>query len=146
MTFPRPSIHDPNPTAVPIKEAIKETFRVFIGPSSMVGYDKNPGFVPSGRLSTVGSTYSFMSRKRLASLLCRLLELQIFLSQSGLFTGDRFQIRKFHEQLFNFALLMRLRQAGLGHDAILSRREAVEKHFGCTTWKASSVGNIETFY
>jgi hypothetical protein len=30
MICPKPNTHDPNPTAVPIKEAIKETFRVFI--------------------------------------------------------------------------------------------------------------------
>jgi hypothetical protein len=30
MICPRPKTHDPNPTAVPIREAIKETFRVFI--------------------------------------------------------------------------------------------------------------------
>jgi len=29
MTCPRPNSHDPNPTAVPIKEAIKEIFKVF---------------------------------------------------------------------------------------------------------------------
>jgi hypothetical protein len=39
--------HDLNQTAVPIKEAIKETFRVFKPPSSIVEYDKNPSFVPS---------------------------------------------------------------------------------------------------
>ena len=37
----------PKPTAVPSKEAIKETFRVFMSPSSIGGYGKNPSFVPS---------------------------------------------------------------------------------------------------
>jgi hypothetical protein len=30
MIRPMPNNHDPNPAAVPIKEAIKETFRVFM--------------------------------------------------------------------------------------------------------------------
>ena len=30
MICPMPNNHDPNPAAVPIKEAIKETFRVFM--------------------------------------------------------------------------------------------------------------------
>jgi len=30
MICPTPNTHDPNPTAVPIKEAIKETFRVLM--------------------------------------------------------------------------------------------------------------------
>jgi hypothetical protein len=54
-----------------------------------------------------------MSKKRLASSLCRLQRLQIFLAQSVpvyrcRFSGDRFHFRKFHEQFFNLAVLMGL--------------------------------------
>ena len=43
------------------------------------------------------------------------------LDNRGWFRRNRFHFRKFHEQFFNLALLMRLGQAGLSHDSILSR-------------------------
>ncbi len=45
MIRPTPNIHDPNPTADPIKEAIKETFSVFMA-RPRLGYDKNSSLVP----------------------------------------------------------------------------------------------------
>src|SRR5271165_496888 len=49
MICPRPNTHAPNPTAVSIKEAIKETFRVFMPILIIIGYDKNPSFLPGFR-------------------------------------------------------------------------------------------------
>src|SRR5208283_599467 len=47
MIRPRPNTHAPNPTAVPIKEAIKETFRVFMAcPQLFIRQERS--FVPSG--------------------------------------------------------------------------------------------------
>ena len=42
MICPMPNTHDPNPTAVPIKEAIKETFRVLMAILDCWIRQKNP--------------------------------------------------------------------------------------------------------
>jgi hypothetical protein len=42
MICPRPNTHDPNPAAVPIKEAIKETFRVFMPHPRLLDTTKTP--------------------------------------------------------------------------------------------------------
>jgi hypothetical protein len=61
--------------------------------------------------------------------------------RSSSFRGDRFHFRKFHEQFFNLALLMRLRQAGPFHDGILSRRGAEEKDSELPPCKVIICGN-----
>ena len=65
------------------------------------------------------------------------------LDNRGWFSRDRFHFRKFHEQFFNLALLMRLGEAGLRHDAILSLRGLEEKHSDCTTRTTSSVERLK---
>lgn len=72
------------------------------------------------------------ARQDLVDSLCREKDLRVCrascpncrhsLDNRGWFSRDRFHFRKFHEQYFNLALLMRRGQAGLCHDAILSRR------------------------
>jgi hypothetical protein len=42
MICPMPNTHDPNPTAVPIKEAIKEIFRVFMAHPRLLNTTKAP--------------------------------------------------------------------------------------------------------
>jgi hypothetical protein len=42
MVCPRPNTHEPNPTAVPIKEAIKETFRVLMVHPRLLDTTKTP--------------------------------------------------------------------------------------------------------
>lgn len=52
MICPRPNTHDPNPAAVPIKEAIKETFRVFMARPRLLDTTESPvWFRPDSRIS-----------------------------------------------------------------------------------------------
>src|ERR1700682_1329328 len=73
MVCPRPYTHDPNPTAVPIKEAIKETFRVFMvhphGSSSIL-IRQNPRFVPS-RFRYYSATLRIVGERLHPNLLCK---------------------------------------------------------------------------
>jgi hypothetical protein len=67
MICPRPNTHDANPTAVPIKEAIKETFRVFMPHPRLLDTIKIPvSFHPDSAISPQG----LHSIQRLIEQLC----------------------------------------------------------------------------
>lgn len=106
--------------------------------------ERNGDFAPTNKrptdyaVGTVGSIYSLCREKDLRICCASRPNGRHSLDNRGWFSRDRFHFRKFHEQFFNLALLMRLGQAGLSHDAILSRR-AENGQVSCTTCKASSV-------
>lgn len=89
-------------------------------------------------VGTIGSIDSLCRKKDLRTGCASGPNCRHSLDNGGWFRGDWIHFRKFHEQFFNLALLMRLGQAGLFHSAILSRREKNNRH-SCTPCEAPSV-------